>query len=126
MNKKLLIAVSLMSTVMFSGCATLFGGGGEQNITIKSTKPMKGKLAYSDGKGLQRNFTTPATILVDRRSKDIVITSKNNDFDPVTVESSMNPWVLGDVLATSLISTTTDAVSGAMWEYDETVNLSEK
>lgn len=126
MNKMLLIVLPMASTLIFSGCATLAGGGGEQNISINSSTPMKGKLYYSDGKGLQQNFTTPATILVDRRDSNISITSENNEFDPVTLEYSMNPWVWGDIILTSPISTTTDAVTGAMWEYDEVVNLSKK
>jgi len=126
MKRKILIATSIATTIMFSGCATLFGGGGQQSITINSSTPMEGKLTYADGKGIQKNFTTPTTIIVERRSKDLKITSKNNDFEPVTVEKRMNSWVWGDILATSPLSTTTDAVSGAMWEYDENINLTEK
>lgn len=126
MKRKLLLAIPLASTIVFSGCATLFGGGGQQSITINSSKPVEGKLTYDDGKGMQKNFTTPATIIVDRRNQNIKLTSKNSDFEPTTVEKKMNSWVWGDILATSPISTTTDAVSGAMWEYDETVELIEK
>ncbi|MCT7481800.1 hypothetical protein [Aliarcobacter cryaerophilus] len=39
------------------------------------------------------------------------------------VEKKLNPWFWGDVVATSLVSTTTDAVTGAMWKYDENVSL---
>jgi len=60
---------------MFSGCATILGGGNSQTVSINSNKPVKGVMKYADGKGTQY-FTAPATLNVDRRSKDIVLTSE--------------------------------------------------
>ncbi|WP_193215428.1 hypothetical protein, partial [Aliarcobacter butzleri] len=67
--KMVIFALPILGAIMFSGCATILGGGNQQTISINSDKPMKGKLVYEDGKG-EQYFTTPATVNVDRRSKD--------------------------------------------------------
>jgi hypothetical protein len=125
MKKNLLIAIPLTSMIIFSGCATILGGGNQQTISINSSKPMKGTMTYADGKGIQ-HFTTPATLSVERRSKDINLTSKDGEFDEATVKSDINPWFIGNIVFGGLIGSTTDSVGGAAWKYEETINLSEK
>lgn len=125
MRKKLLIALPLASVMMFSGCATILGGGNSQTVSINSDKSVKGVMKYSDGTGTQY-FTAPATLTVERRSKDIVLTSKNGEFDKTTVKSNMNPWLLGDILIGGFLGSTTDSVGGAAWKYDDSVNIQAK
>jgi len=125
MKKKLLIVLPLASVLMFSGCATILGGGNSQTVSINSNKPAKGVMEYADGKGKQY-FTTPATLTVERRNKDIVLTSKNGDFDKTTVKSKMNPWFLGNILFGGLPGSTTDSIGGAAWKYDDSVNIQAK
>ena len=122
MRKKLLIALPLASVVMFSGCATILGGGNSQTVSINSNKPVKGTMEYADGKGKQY-FTSPATLTVDRRSKDIILTSKDGNFQKTTVKSEINPWFLGNIIFGGLIGSTTDSVGGAAWKYDDSVNI---
>ena len=130
MRKKLIIALPLVSAMMFSGCATLFGGGGKQTISIKSDKALSGTIGYlsDDNKTIinKQAFSTPATVTVIRENKDLIIESNNGEFKPVTVEKQTNPWFWGDVIATSLLSTTVDAITGAMWKYDENVTIPTK
>lgn len=125
MKKTLYVALPLISAIIFSGCATILGGGNQQTISLNSSKPMKGNMKYSDGSGLQ-HFTTPATLSVERRSKDIVLTSSDGQFDAATVKSDMNPWLIGNIIFGGLIGSTTDSVGGAAWKYEQTINLSEK
>jgi len=130
MRKKLLIALPLVSALMFSGCATLFGGGGKQNITIKSNQPVKASIGYAsdDNKTITntQSFTTPATITMVRENKNLLIKSNSEEFEPIVVEKELNPWFWGDVLATSLLSTTVDAITGAMWKYDDNITIPTK
>ncbi len=130
MNKKLLIALSLVSVVIFSGCATLFGGGAKQQIAINSSKPMKAQLGYmgDDNRTFSplQTLTTPAVVTVVRDNKNLLLKSDDNEFEPMIIEKKTNPWFFGDVLALSLVSTTTDVVTGALWKYDETVTIPEK
>lgn len=125
MKKKILIALPLISAMLFSGCATILGGGNSQTVSINSSKQMKGTMKYEDGEG-EQHFTTPATLSVERRSVDIILESKDEEFNQTTIESKMNPWFLGNIIFGGLIGSTTDSVGGAAWKYDETVNISEK
>jgi len=125
MRKELLIALPLVSAVMFSGCATILGGGNSQTISLNSSQNMKGIMKYEDGKGLQ-HFTTPATLTVERRSKDIIVESPNDEFDKRVIKSNINPWFLGNVIFGGFLGSTIDLVDGAAWKYDETVNISKK
>ena len=130
MKKSLFITTALVSVVALSGCATLFGGGGKQKITVNSSKPMKVKMGYAsdDNKTSTdfQSFNAPATITMIREDKDLLLTSDDNEFEPVVVEKKLNPWFWGDVIALSLVSTTTDAVTGAMWKYDENITVLDK
>lgn len=125
MNKNIYIAISLASVMIFSGCATILGGGTKQTISINSDKPMKGTMTYADGSGVQ-NFTTPATLNVERKTDDIKLASVNGEFDDVQIKSDLNPWFLGNLIFGGLPGSTTDSVGGAAWKYDETVNLNTK
>jgi len=121
-KNKIILGGLVVTSMMFSGCATLLGGGGDQNININSNKQVKGSIQYSDGEGVQY-FTAPATLHVDRTSKDIIVKSENGEFNDQTVESSLNPWFVGNVIIGGVIGSTTDSVSGAAWKYDNTVSI---
>lgn len=125
MKKLVIFALPILSAIIFSGCATILGGGNQQTISINSDKPMKGKLVYADGKS-EQYFTTPTTVNVDRRSQDIILSSENDEFSTKTQKSNMNGWFFGNILIGGLLGSTTDIVGGAAWKYDETVNLSSK
>ena len=127
MRKKLLIALPLASAMMFSGCATLFGGGNKQTISISSdsTKRMKAEISYADGSSPQY-ITIPGTVTVKRTDKDVVVKSQNNDFDTVTIKKDVNGWFWVNILGApygTILSSTTDYASGAMWTYDEAITV---
>ena len=137
----LVLSTMLGASVLFSGCATLFGGGSNQQINIQSKKdtlvniykvePLKDKnseeLDTSDKKKepqlIHSNLKLPATVNVNRESKDILIKPTNDECEELRVKKELNGWFWGDVIATSLVSTTTDAVTGAMWKYDENATV---
>lgn len=127
MKKSILIGSLISTSILFTGCATLFGGGGSQQITISSNKSTQVDIGHTeDGNNLLSNYqtvTVPGTVTVLRDNKDILIKTKNDKCKPVIVKKETNSWVLGDILALSLLSTTVDAVTGAMWEYDTATSI---
>ena len=130
MRKKLLIALPLVSVVMFSGCATLFGGGGKQTISVSSDsdKRMKAVISYADGSSPQY-LTVPGTVTIKRTNKNIIVKSKNNDFEQTTIKKDVNGWFWANILGLpygTVLSSTTDYASGAMWTYDEAITVHEK
>ncbi len=138
MRKSLVLSSGIvLSAFLFTGCATLFGGGSTQTINVQSSKTTTvdmykikteknqetGQIKETERTLVNSNVQVPASINVNRDSKDVLIKPKNGDCKEVTATGSMNNWFLGDVLALSLVSTTTDAVTGAMWKYDDNVTL---
>lgn len=145
MKKSILMLGSILTaSVLFTGCATLFGGGSNQQINIQSKKevvvdiykvePLKDKNdVESDTENksktiepqlIHSNIKLPSTVNVNRDSKDILIKPITADeCEELRVKKELNGWFWGDVIATSLVSTTTDAVTGAMWKYDENATV---
>lgn len=138
MVKKILMTSSIVgASILFTGCATLFGGGSTQTINVQSSKTTTvdmykikteknqetGEIKETERTLINSNLQVPASINVNRDSKDVLIKPKDDNCKEVTATGSMNNWVWGDIIATSLVSTTTDAVTGAMWKYDDNVTL---
>lgn len=138
-QKVLTLAVGVSCGIMLSGCATLFGGGGNQGINIKSDKEMvvdiykvepinknvddENKKEPKEPKLIHTNVKIPSSIYVQRSSQDLLIKPINKECKDTRVEKELNNWFWGDVLAGSLLSSTVDVITGAMWEYDENVTL---
>jgi len=130
MKRKLLIAVLSASMVVFSGCATLFGGGGKQTISVSSdsAKRMKAVISYEDGSSPQY-LTIPGTVTVKRADQNIIVKSQDKEFESTTIKKDTNGWFWANILGLpwgTLLSTTTDYSSGAMWTYEEAVTVHEK
>lgn len=131
MKCKILLLAPMVGALMFTGCATLFGGGGKQTVSVNidGEKRVKGTLMYEGDAKYVQHFTAPATLNVERRSADIILKSDNDEFHDTVVPNSVNGWFLVNILGFpggTVISSTTDAATGSMWKYDETVNLSAK
>jgi len=136
MRKKLLIALPLASVMMFSGCATMLGGGGSQKIKFVSTEEMPATLYEipADDNSTKKpeeiqKMTIPATITVSRGNHNFLLKSNNGEFEDVKIEKKWNPMGWGNFIpigAINFMFTTTDAVSGAMWKYDDNIAVSPK
>lgn len=125
------------TSILFTGCATLFGGGSTQTINVQSSKTTTvdmykikteknqetGEIKEIERVLVNSNLQVPASINVNRDSKDVLIKPKDDNCKEVTATGSMNNWVWGDIIDPSLLSTTVDAVTGAMWKYDDNVTL---
>jgi hypothetical protein len=124
MKKKLLITLPLLSAFMLSGCATLFDNKQQISIRNYSNKKMRAVLSYADGSKPQY-LTIPTTITIKKNGKDLKIESSDNEFQPTIVKTKFNKTTLFDALASvfGIFSTTTDAATGAMWEYDDVVTV---
>lgn len=115
MKKKLLVVIPLISVVMFSGCATILSGK-KQNINVTSS-PSKKEVTIGN-----QTVTTPAVLSIDRSNKDLMV--KSNDCDrQKMLASKINPVFFVNILSGGAFGSTTDYATGAMWKYDENVNL---
>ncbi len=132
--KKILMASTLTSIVMLSGCATLLGGGSSQKIKFVTTKEMPATLYEIPAEDNStkkpeevQKMTIPATITVSRGNHNFLLKSNNGEFKDVKIKKKWNPMGWGNFIpigAINFMFTTTDAVSGAMWKYDDNIAVS--
>lgn len=115
MRKSLLIAIPLVSTLMFSGCATIMSGK-QQKINVTSTPP---KQEVTIG---NETVVTPTIVSVRRSKDDLVVKSKNCDNQKL-LASKINPVFFVNILSGGAFGSTTDYATDAMWKYDENVHL---
>ena len=119
--KKLII---LSACVIFlSGCASIIGGGGKQNVKFIPQDPDNtAKINVVSKKGSQE-LTLPATVKIKRTSKDIIVTVNDDCYKKNTqvVSSEINPFFWGNIISGGVVGSTTDSLTGAMWKYDENV-----
>ena len=124
----------LSMTLFFSamcglaGCATIFSGPSEY-IKIGSGDPaLNGEVravALTDKGRAPRTMVLGDTIDVQRTMAPITVNIQESDCilpSSETIKSGLNPVFLLDVLATSLLSSSIDSSTGAMWVYND-VNL---
>jgi hypothetical protein len=116
---------ALVAGALLSGCATLVSGT-TQAIKIDSVP--QGARVYTAVKSEKNGHpvygsrseagVTPITVLVQR--KDGVVFVESPGYEPVEVpmQRGVNPWIIGDVLLTSLLSTSIDTSTGAAKRYD--------
>jgi hypothetical protein len=113
--KRLTMASGLCALLALSGCATLFGGGSHQKLKFDSAP--EGATVFMNG---QQLGVTPLTVDV-QREKNVAITFKKDGYESqsIVLDTHLNPWFWGDVIATSLLSTTVDTVTNSTVKYSE-------
>jgi hypothetical protein len=126
MKRKLfLVALSAMA-LGFSGCATILGGGNSQVVNLQTFDGKPAEATIGTASGTPQQVTLPASITVKRAKAPLTVNVKETattNASSYTYPSKVNFWVIGNLLGYyfSTSSTTTDAISGSIWVYDETV-----
>lgn len=116
----LLVAVALCLV----GCGSIMSGTKQSisidsdpkgaTVTIGEEMTMNGKkvMAISHIAGV-----TPLTVSVPRKDGMIEISKEGYRTQQVELKRTMNPWFLGNVVLTSLLSSMIDTSTGALYEY---------
>lgn len=102
-------------------CATMMDGTTQQ-ITVQSV-PAGAKVFVTTRKnGALGNKieagVTPVTVTVSRKHGAILVEKDGFQSTEVQLKRSMNNWVWGDIVLTSLLSTSIDTSTGASNEFD--------
>ena len=110
--------LALGATLVFTGCATLLGGGTRQDVQISST-PAAAKVKVERSGVMGRveavwQGTTPATVNLKRKS-EYLITVSLDGYQPIEValEHGINGWVWTNILCLSVLGIIIDFVNGA-------------
>lgn len=115
--KKLVLSV-LLANLTLSGCATIVAEDTDQ-IKVTSNKQEQ-FVAYIGNK----KIVVPETVVVERNGEDLSITTEEEGCDAnTTVEKSMDTAFLGNLITGGAFGSTTDSVTGKMWDYQSDVTI---
>jgi len=110
--KNIYIAVIFTAVASITGCATIVSGT-DQLMTFDSEP--EGATVSVAGRVVGK---TPLSIQLKKKKKQQLTFEKEGYKSHTTqLDTKVDSWFWGDVVLLSLVSTTTDAVSGAMHEY---------
>jgi hypothetical protein len=116
MNKNLksclLVLVVLFST---TGCATIFGGGSMENLSVESSSPIKVKVIASDGETFTR--TTPFTYDMSRKKTyTIKLVSDQYESSDIHLDKSVRGLAFINLLC--LLCWGIDFATGNVWAHE--------
>ena len=122
--KKILVALMVCS--ILSGCASIVKGR-TKSINLMTSAGEEVEVDVISASGTQ-HITIPSTINVKRDNQIITINVKESRcyrHSSIIISDKVEPWTLGNLGFTYSASsgTTTDALTGAMWTYDDNVSI---
>ena len=102
----------LTAIVFLQGCASIISGKTQQ-VTFNSEPD--GANVIITGRQIGK---TPVTTQLDR-AKDQTLTFEKEGYKPVTMQltTTLNSWFWGNILIGGLIGSTTDGITGSVYEY---------
>lgn len=110
----------MFAFALFCGCASIIDGS-SQNINISTATGETASATITSKVGTQQ-VTLPTSCYVKRSTQDIIINvkeSEDNRSSTMVIPSRFNFFFLGNFLCGGLFGSSTDALTGAMWKYDE-------
>lgn len=114
--------IAIAATALaLTGCASIQSGTTQQ---VKVSSNPEGATVYTAVKvnGVVSNKTavgvTPLTVTLSRKHGALFVEKEGYVPTEVPLTTKMNPWVWGDILLTSPLSTSIDTSTGAAREYD--------
>lgn len=114
----------VVTTVALSGCASIFSGSSQTvNIATSDGSTVEANIVSKSG---VQQVTLPSVVSVKRAKEDICVNikeSEKNRKSTQMVASNLNLWFFGNFIFGGLLGSSTDAITGAMWEYDSFVTV---
>jgi hypothetical protein len=115
-------AFLIVATVLLSGCASIISG---RTATVQlDSHPSDAEVVIRDKHGKEVLTThTPATVELKRKDRFIWPARYTASFEKpgyqpkmVPIRSTVNPWVLGNVVFGGVIGLAVDNTTGAAWK----------
>lgn len=123
MKKKLFAAA--IGLAVLSGCASIQSGTTQQVKISSNPEGADVYIAIATTKDNQVQYLnkvkvgqTPTTVRLSRKDGAVILEKEGFQQTIVPLNRTMNPWVWGDILLTSPLSTSIDTSTGAANEYD--------
>ncbi|MBP3403400.1 MAG: hypothetical protein J6L82_05770 [Alphaproteobacteria bacterium] len=103
----------LAAAVLLAGCSSIINGTSQE---ISFAGNVNGIKIKQNGILL---CTTPCSISIDRLKNGTMITAEKKGYDSsaVMLKTKLSVFFWGNIITGGFLGSTTDAVSGGMWEY---------
>lgn len=120
MKNVIKILVVSVAVSLFSGCASIISGQNQNiNLSTSNGKPVDAVVISKEG---SQEVSLPAVINVKKSQENIIVQVKENN--TTKASTTVIPASLDLVFClnyfTGFLGSTTDYVTGAMWEYEPT------
>lgn len=109
------MVLAIFCLVTAAGCASIIDGR-RQSVSFSSDP--SGAQVIINGRAMG---VTPASIVLERSdygNANIVFKKEGFQDQQATVKTSVNIWFWGNIIFGGLLGSSTDAASGAMWEFE--------
>lgn len=111
--------MGLSAIFLTTGCASIMTAE-QQTIDITTSNNKATEVTVDD-----KTVTTPGTVTVLRDGKDKVVHTEAQDCDSVTpIKKQVTPVFFGNIIIGGLLGSTTDGITGKMWDYEDAVEIS--
>jgi uncharacterized protein YceK len=112
------IFILALATLMASGCASVMTAE-TQSINVTTSNNKQAEVTVDD-----KIITAPGMVVVLRDGKDKVVKSSAAGCDNATpIKKEITPVFFGNILIGGVIGSTTDGVTGKMWDYTDNVEI---
>jgi hypothetical protein len=126
MNRIFYAALSVAVLPWFTGCASIMSGR-HSEVTI-NTNPSRAHVVVRDHRGQEvASVNTPGKVTLKRKERVIfparytaTIEAPGYHAATIPIRSTINPWILGNVVAGGLVGLAVDNVTGAAWRPRDT------
>lgn len=115
--KNLIIGLSI--AFFATGCATVMTAD-QQTINVTTSNNKTAEVTIDD-----KTITAPGIVTVLRDGKDKVVKTKAEGCDTATpIKKEVTTSFFGNIVIGGLLGSTTDASTGKMWDYQNSVEIS--
>lgn len=112
------IALVAVMAALSSGCASVMTAE-TQSINVTTMNGQSAEVTVDD-----KTITAPGMVVVLRDGKDKTVkTTTDGCIESTPIDKSITPVFFGNIFIGGLLGSTTDGVTGKMWDYEDNVNI---
>jgi hypothetical protein len=111
------ISCTLLAAVLLAGCATLFGGGPQQKVTVSSDQPKASFLIKDQTGTVVFEGKDPGTLLLAKKyTYTVEVSLDGYSKQTIMISQGVNGWFWGNLCLGGIIGMGVDFITGSMWD----------
>jgi hypothetical protein len=120
----LLRATVLLGLAFLPGCATIVTTP-SQDVAVTTEPAGAACTFHRNGQQVGALTATPGTVRIGKSGRETGVSCTREGYQPAqaTLQPSLNPWFIGNILLGGIVGIIVDASTGAVSRYPESVQL---